>query len=184
MLENMRLVNQVFWSEKTETSTRVWAGDVRNRGIRTVCADCNSGWMSSIEEMTRPVLEPLIRGQSSFLDQKAQKTLATWSAMKTMIAEYHDPGRVAGRLRISVGAQEFALILGQNWRIWIGNYERRQWNAHLAHATAGIASVTSLPRIDPTTPNTQTTTVTVGKLFAHAFSSEIELCGACIAWRT
>jgi hypothetical protein len=167
-------VNQIFRSEGIETATRVWSGDVRNRGVRSVCGECNNGWMSSLEEHARPALEPLIKGELFFLNQNTQKTVATWIAMKTMIAEYFDPPRVAVPLIERQFLRRHRKPPTENWRIWIGNYERRQWNAQWAHSAAGIAPVTSMARPGPQIPNTQTTTIIVGKLYAHIFSSEIQ----------
>lgn len=51
--------------------------------VRCVCATCNGGWMSNLETAARPILEPLIHGQTCQLDGPAQQVLAKW-AFKTM----------------------------------------------------------------------------------------------------
>ena len=36
-------------------------GSLATLKLPRTCADCNGGWMSRLEEATRPILEPLIR---------------------------------------------------------------------------------------------------------------------------
>jgi hypothetical protein len=108
------------------------------------------------------------------LESKHSKNRCDLNRNETMIAEYFDPPRVAVPLIERQFLRRHRKPPTENWRIWIGNYERRQWNAQWAHSAAGIAPVTSMPRPDPQIPNTQTTTIIVGKLYAHIFSSEIQ----------
>ncbi len=51
--------------------------------IRCVCRACNQGWMSDLESRTRPVLEPMIRGETVQIDPITQDLLAQWS-LKTL----------------------------------------------------------------------------------------------------
>lgn len=36
--------------------------------VKSVCGDCNGGWMSDIESLNMPIMGPLIDDQSAFLD--------------------------------------------------------------------------------------------------------------------
>ncbi len=165
--------NQVFNVGAVDRTVKTIGGDVRNRGIRAVCKRCNSGWMSSVEEWAKPALIPLINGTASFLDHDSQRAVATWIAMKTMVAEYLDPSKVA----ITLGERQFLrdqrLAPSANWRIWIGNYERTKWAGQWVHGSHGLTLLNRIAERDPKIPNTQTTTFVVGKLYAHVFSSEI-----------
>lgn len=53
---------------------------------KSVCAECNNGWMSALEERVRPVLEPLIvdPGSPRWLSALDQDLLAVW-ATKTLL---------------------------------------------------------------------------------------------------
>src|SRR5256884_280586 len=66
------------------------AGDPQSGRIRCVCAPCNNGWMSVRQSETKPILIPLLRGESFSLHRRAQTTLAAWIAMFTMVAEFLD----------------------------------------------------------------------------------------------
>ena len=96
--------------------------------------------MSSVEEWAKPALIPLINGTASFLDHDSQGAVATWIAMKTMVAEYLDPSKVA----ITLGERQFLrdqrLAPSANWRIWIGNYERTKWAGQWVHGSHGLTS--------------------------------------------
>jgi hypothetical protein len=53
--------------------------------IRLVCACCNNGWMSDLEESARPLLEPMINDHSAVhLSEDEQGVIARWAA-KTAI---------------------------------------------------------------------------------------------------
>ena len=53
-----------------------------------VCASCNGGWMSVIENEAKLVLTPLIKGTWKTLDVPAQRTIANWLALKATIDLY------------------------------------------------------------------------------------------------
>lgn len=59
--------------------------------VNAVCQQCNSGWMAVLEETTRPVLEPLIRGNTAHLDLAAQSLLARWFAKIAVLLEHYMP---------------------------------------------------------------------------------------------
>lgn len=40
-------------------------GDARSRKLKVVCKACNSGWMSGIQTITKPILLPLLIGERS-----------------------------------------------------------------------------------------------------------------------
>jgi hypothetical protein len=48
--------------------------------IRDVCAECNTGWMSRLEQDVRPVLQPMIEGKSVAIDSQQSSHLQAWAA--------------------------------------------------------------------------------------------------------
>jgi len=57
-----------------------------------VCAKCNGGWMSEIEGAAKPIIAPMIMGQTTTLDTPAQETLAAWLGLKAIVTRYvHRP---------------------------------------------------------------------------------------------
>lgn len=59
-----------------------------NEQVKVVCSECNSGWMNQLEENVRPILPPLIRGQSCTLDAEAQQALTVWSLKTLLMFQY------------------------------------------------------------------------------------------------
>ena len=53
--------------------------------VRAVCEGCNSGWMSDIENLAKPVLLPMIHGRPVRLGGPEQRAVAIWT-IKTAIA--------------------------------------------------------------------------------------------------
>src|SRR5215469_6213936 len=68
-------------------------GDPRNRAVRVVCAECNNGWMSQLQEAVKPLLLPLVKGESVDLWPKRLSVLAAWCAMSVMCGEYIMDGK-------------------------------------------------------------------------------------------
>ena len=146
--------------------------------VSVVCGDCNHGWLSQIQERSKPHLLPLIEGKERVLiGAKAQMAIATWATMATITAEFIH-GRLAS-IAVSNEAREAfreARAPLRNWRIWIGSYYRRRWEASYVHACQSIHWEGSLvvPNVqDPETPlpTIQWSTFVVGKLYIHTASS-------------
>jgi hypothetical protein len=54
---------------------------------KCVCAQCNNGWMSDIEEYTQPILSPLIRDTVTrrFLTDEDQGAIAVWAILRSVV---------------------------------------------------------------------------------------------------
>ena len=69
-------------------TTHVGAAETLAIVFHEVCVSCNTGWMETLETITRPVLGPLLLGAapntSRMLDPDQQAILATW-AVKTSL---------------------------------------------------------------------------------------------------
>ena len=55
---------------------------------RIVCQTCNNEWMSRIEEATKPVLQPMLGGESVTLGRVEQEHLARWAVKVSMLVEH------------------------------------------------------------------------------------------------
>src|SRR5258708_4298952 len=158
----------VWGDEGTTERRRTYGGDARNSGPKAPCGACNGGWMGGVEIAAQPFLTPLIKGNSIILGEAGQKAVATWVTMKTMVAEYFDPKQIAVPLEERQYLRDH-LRPPDNWRIWIGNYEREKWAGQWAHGAAGVHSIRT-PTRNLDRPNTQSTTFVVGHLYANVFS--------------
>ena len=79
---------------------RTRSGEPQSGRLRVVCASCNNGWMSDLQQEAKPHLLPLIKGETYLLHRNDQKTLAAWIAMFAMVAEHVDKIALAHRPRL------------------------------------------------------------------------------------
>lgn len=65
--------------------------------VRSVCRQCNGGWMATLEGRVRPLMTPLIRGERVLLDVNQQIDIATWASKTVAALEFHEPTTVVAR---------------------------------------------------------------------------------------
>lgn len=58
--------------------SREWSTDELDLVTKTVCTQCNNGWLHDLETKARPVLTRLIMGETTALSSDEQKMIATW----------------------------------------------------------------------------------------------------------
>jgi hypothetical protein len=151
------------------------AGDPLSSKVKVVCAHCNNGWLSRIQERAKPYLIPLIRGQATVVGHDGQRAVAAWCAMATMTGEYidRDPGAVA----VSQADRNYLRehqATPPGWKIWIGRYVRHRWPGRWLHFTVPILAgkdVTGDPNDRLRPVNTQSTTFVIGQLIVNTLSS-------------
>jgi hypothetical protein len=149
-------------------------GDVHSRRIRCVCASCNNGWMSKIQNDVKPILIPMLSGEEVVLRKKERVSISSWVGMMIMVAEYLDPDSVS----ISQADRCFLLKnkkLPSHWHVWIG-HANRQMQPRFSHAVFPLTKGKSgeVIRRRPGDLNTQTSTICVGEhLLIHTISSDI-----------
>jgi hypothetical protein len=161
---------------RIDENKKVRSGDPRSRRLKVVCAKCNNGWMSRLQERAKPILLPLILGKPTVLSEEGQRISATWATMAIMVAEFFDPKKVAISQdeRFLLRVRE---IPPMNWKIWIAHFRRGDWAGLWVHNLFPIDPDSSKPYPEDEgipRPNTQTTTFVVGELYIHALSSAIE----------
>lgn len=80
-------------------------GNLATLKLPRTCVDCNGAWMSRLEDSTRPILEPLIRGVPVTLTSGDRRQIAAWGQLKclTLDAYYRDvPNEVQHLPKISL----------------------------------------------------------------------------------
>jgi hypothetical protein len=130
--------------------------------------------MSRLQERAKPIVLSLAMGRKRTLDDEAQRTLAAWCAMSTMTSDYFYPSRAAIPQRHRDALRLNNSLPEDEWRIWIGHYERGDWIPDWVRNAIAISRDEEPPAyLTDTFPimNTQTTTLVFGKLYVHAFSS-------------
>ncbi len=147
-----------------------------NSQVKIVCAKCNNGWLSRIQQETKPILGPLTQGQPAVLGREAQEKLATWITMATITAEYlnYNPRLVTTTQDQRQQFMETGKpLIGS--RIWLGYWEPNRLAQQWLHTSIAVYDEAELPNVThydgaPQT-NTQVTTVRLGKLLFHVMSS-------------
>lgn len=146
-------------------------GPIGARKIRNVCGKCNSGWMSRLEESARLALTSIVLCEEKILTEKELLSIASWSAMTSIVAEYTDPKTQ------SIPEEDRRTIMNHgippsNWHIWLGNYNGEKWKQRYRHL--GMACAIKAPIIPSNIScNTQSSTFVVGSLFLYTFCSKI-----------
>jgi hypothetical protein len=98
---------------------------------RVLCKPCNNEWGSTLEGKIRPLLEPLSEGrQEIVVTLPAARRLATWAALKFMVAEHltkeHRPLFFIDKERRWLREKERP---PKQVTLWLGRYVGRQFDA-------------------------------------------------------
>jgi hypothetical protein len=114
--------------EPEPARVRIRAGDPLSSQAKVVCAPCNNGWMSELQNAAKPHLIPLFDGSARVIDGPARTAIAAWAAMATMTGEFlsHDPKKIT----VSQSDRDALMptkTASSTWSVWVGNYQRRQW---------------------------------------------------------
>lgn len=96
-------------------------GDMRAQKLKVACVSCNTGWMSQLQQRTKPILLPLLLGQRVIVSRKQQSVLAAWVTMYAMVCEFAFPETVA------IPQSERDVFMKGHcalrpWRIWAAPY--------------------------------------------------------------
>jgi hypothetical protein len=174
--------------EPEPPNVRTRAGDHLDAQVHNVCAECNSGWLSRIQNDAKSILIPLFEGRPCILDEGAQKALATWVAMATITGEY----LAKDRQRIAVPQSDRTWLMQNGtappgWAIWIGHYARQQNPVQWVKAGFPVVDADELPETvsdDDRMPTLQTTAFSVGDFYAFAMSSHFPEIPKGWDWRT
>jgi hypothetical protein len=162
---HMPTVGHVFIPQRKQGQ-----GQAGVKTVKVVCGPCNNGWLSAMEEETKPLLERMVYGSQGILGAAEQKQLAVWIAKTTMTAEYLMPKEVA---IYQMEREEFRQRRepGSHWKIWIGFYTGGKWHmGGIFHQGIGIYLPPKPIRVG--VKNTQYTVIGLGRLIAISLSSE------------
>ncbi len=140
------------------------------RTVRDVCASCNTGWMSRLEDIAGRVLTPLILGEPGRVDVTDQAALAAWVQKTTLVAMLVSPeqDRAEGyglpQAEYTELYERRGLLVPLPFtQFWIGRYEGvRNWSVRCAPL---VVTVMGLPY--PNVPHAYSMTVILGKLVVH-----------------
>jgi hypothetical protein len=140
--------------------------------VREVCAGCNNGWMSRLEDVARRVLGPLIMGNAGVIEPGDSGAIAAWTHKTALVAMLvsSEQDRAAGYGLPSSEYRELyahrdALVPPAGTQFWIGRYRGVPSDG----APAAIQQVTPLlvyleRQPEPRLPNAYLMTILLGSL--------------------
>jgi hypothetical protein len=137
------------------------------RTVKDVCAACNGGWMSDLENGVKDVLRPLIRGESSTIPIAAHGVIAAW-IQKTALVGMRVTAKIE-RNELQVPVDEYRLLFERrqsrmplpNSQFWFGRYDGRARVGSI-WTTPMIVAIDGLPQ--PQEPQAYLMTIVVGRL--------------------
>ena len=148
---------------------RVRQGHARSRKPRNTCGKCNSGWMSRIEDDAIKTATALIKDEPLSLTENAQRELAAFLCLISMRLEF------LGRLRAIPATDRIYLkdhkLPPASWMVWIAKYTGEKADEHWSRYCGMQLGLTPTDKVGAEHCNTQVTTLIIGKLCAHLFSS-------------
>ena len=119
----------VHQSGPLNTVPRQWSSTPFKTTVKMVCAACNNGWLGDLEGMAKPVLTPLIHGESRRLPDDDQAVIATWTCKTALVSLLlsSEEARLGG---YGVPPSEYSTLCRQRGRVeplpfsqyWIGSY--------------------------------------------------------------
>ena len=155
------------------TSTHTRQGQASTRKVRFVCEKCNHGWLSTMEERTKPLLKRLVVGDRTYLSIIEQSALATWAVKTVMTAEFIEPTK-------SMVPQDHHTFLMETqsppagWSIWIAGNGGTRWATGIRHFSAQlnllVIDEAENKVADHQVYDIQSTTIGIGRLLIHSIS--------------
>jgi hypothetical protein len=111
-----------FW-EMGGIKRKPWEKKPFREKSKMVCEGCNTGWMSRLEDMAKPVLAPAIaRTKACLFDLQAQWTAARWATKTVYVLQAQGPQLLAPPVH--------PLLLKENVKppqevsVWVGSHAR------------------------------------------------------------
>jgi hypothetical protein len=115
--------------------------------IKSVCAPCNNGWMSRLEEHTKPLLVPMLEGRRRVYTEREQATVATWAVKTSLVAgskfvsripsqfytDFFDSRRPLASCLVWMGATPWQQTTSLDYRpikVWADGMEPDDFNAY------------------------------------------------------
>lgn len=149
-------------------------GNVSDIQVRAVCKTCNNGWMNRQEQLVRPYLEPMIKGENIVLNSEQLGALAVWCAIKFIVMEHSasatavTPRDARLKLRKEGRIPEF-------FRIYIGSHNSKTLSGAFRHShTFAFSALGPKPDLNDTDRNIQTITLLMGRLFIHLNAARVD----------
>jgi hypothetical protein len=105
--------------------------------VRRVCAVCNNGWLSELEQAAKPLLEPLILGGTQNLTPAELDTVALWCVKTALLFQFTHPERRDAPDDHYPWLYEHRTP-PPNTFVWIAGYAGTKWSSWYMHQILGL----------------------------------------------
>ena len=138
-------------------------GKIGNRTLAKVCAICNNGWMSKLQNSVKPIIAPLIQGKWLSFDPQHASTIAVWLAMTVSVIamSYEETLGVTFSDRQHLAKTK---SVPPRWLMWVG---RGSGFDGMAYSNR-VMTFMRQDEMGPLEPNLAITTIVLGQLILHA----------------
>lgn len=102
-------------SETVETTHRGQPATLR---VRSVCAECNNGWMAELEANAKPFLVTMLRGNTRAYYERGQTLIATWLVKTSLVAGSKFSPRLPSEFYTALHAEQQP---SANTRVWLAS---------------------------------------------------------------
>lgn len=103
-----------------------------------ICAACNNGWMSRLEQAAAPLLLPMINGETVTLDRRQQAVVTAWVTKTGLVFDQRAKDRdrfVSPEVTRAFGADP-TIVSGS--RVVLARYSERDW--HHNHSVGAVST--------------------------------------------
>lgn len=148
-------------------------GHSGSKKIRTVCRDCNSQWISEIDNAAKSTIVPLIQGASVTVDEAMQTTIATW------LSKIATVGDSRNRAKSVITPAERTFIKDNTqpprcWEVWIFSYDGVDRRDLSFFQDSGKLEITTVPPPGiKLSGYVETTFIGMGKLAALVIANNL-----------
>ena len=146
------------------TRKKPQTGHVFTKQIKVVCKKCNETWMGDIEKNMKPILKPIVQGQSTIIDNDSLTKLAIWLTLKFLVADYDREAIPVATAKI-LSAFKNHQRMPSGLKIWIGYHNVFEWSAGYWSRGLFISFIPKAPT-GRRRNNVKTTAFGAGHLFA------------------
>ena len=146
------------------------SGNLITKKFRVVCAKCNSGWMSKLEEKIKPIIVSVLKNQDITLNSDEILLFSKWIIMKVMVAEQNHQGTQVtpnSDLKSFYDTNE----IPDYYRIYISKQRSSHHSGYQRHScTLGLSKTGPLCDMGGMERNAHTVSFLLGPLFIYVIA--------------
>ena len=141
---------------------------------RKVCATCNNGWISRIENKTKPCLVDLMQGNKKEITPGEAESISALLGIISVTAEHMGP-----REKLAIGEEDRTYIMENEtlppyWKVFAVKYngvnEKFTYLRHVTLAFLRYSDIFRNPTLRDFPPNAKVTQILIGSFCSIVFS--------------